>query len=1721
MNTSGGSFAPIKRTVEHVSPTTAEEAYRRGTTEPSWSGIVPTKKAPNGVGGNAASARSAESALEFLEGGEEMGELFRQKDWAQTPLGPAGNWPQSLRSAVSICLGSAFPTAIYWGPQLVLLYNDAWRPISGAEHPDALGQPASAVWPEIWDTLGPLFEQVTLTGKATRSNDQLLAMRRHEYTEECYFDYTFSPIRGESGRVEGIFNAVLETTERVISERRLGLVRELSACLAQERTYDAATALAGQTLGKDSADVPFALLYLLSAEEMEARLAATVNLDAGTLASPARISLVEQSTAFPTWPLAEALRTREPVLAQNTQARFGLLPGGPWPESSSTALVLPIARAGRELPYGWLVAGISPRRALDADYRGFFDLATSHIAQAFANVEVYEQERKRAEAFAEIDRAKTAFLSNVSHEFRTPLTLMLGPIEALLAKSSSFSIEDRTQLLTAHRNSLRLLKLVNSLLDFSRIEAGRVQATFAPLNLTALTEDLASIFRSAMESVGLQLIFKSDPLPQNVYVDCEMWEKIVLNLLSNAFKFTFAGSVSVTLRDCGSRVELTVADTGTGIPEEELPHLFERFHRVEGAKGRTYEGAGIGLALVQELVKLHGGTISVTSIQESGSAFTVSLPFGSAHLPTDQVRTSLESSTSASRLRLEAFTGEALTWLSGSNAGFATNRKVVAEESPKASSSGRARILLADDNADMRDHIERILGQNYDVLSVRDGAEALKVIRQHPPDLLLTDVMMPSLDGIGLLNAVRGDLATHTLPVIFLSARAGEEAHLEGLQAGANDYLVKPFTAKELQARVNTHVEMARARNDSAAREAALRAEAEAARDEAVSMLESITDGFVALDKDWRVTYVNAEAERLNGMSRRDVLGRNHWEVFPEAIGTVIHREFHRAALERIAVEFDNYYAPWQRWFHLKAYPAPEGGLSVFYQDVTKNYLAAAERDRANRLLTTILHSTPDFIAAKDLEGRYLAVNEATARIIGRPVSEIVGRTDLDVASRETAEPIMAGDREVMRTGTVLSVEAQYPDQTGTVRCFQSIKAPLREADGAVAGVVVVARDVTAQRAAEKALKESEAHQAFLLHLTDALRDPPDPREVVATATALLGEHLAAGCIGFAEADPAGDQLTVVRDWTTTAFSSVVGTHPLGDFGPPVIAELRAGRTVKVTDIMTDPLSAGQVQQETYTAMGARSFVDVPLIRNGRLAAIFFVLSKAPRVWTDTEVSLIEEVAERVRSKVAKARGETALRASEARFRAAVQANSSVMWTNNASGEMEGEQPAWGAFTGQRRDDYQGYGWSKAVHPDDAQPTIDAWSEAVTSRRMFAFEHRVRRYDGTWRLCSIRAVPVFDPDGNIVEWVGVHNDITEERILLTALQRSEARFRQLADAMPQMVWTAQPDGCFEYYNERWYEFTGFDRGSFGDMSSWESIVHPADIARLRDKWTAALSTGDSYSVESRFFDRKTNSYRWFLCQALAARDGQADILKWFGTCTDIDQQKETEKELRRANLDLEQFAYSASHDLQEPLRSVSIYSELLDKRYRGMLDGQAIEFLTYLKSGASRMEMLVRDLLAYTQVTKLDAPPEEADADVVLQTVLSNLAESIGQRHAQISFRPLPVLKIHRIHLQQLFQNLIGNALKYCTEERPVVRLEAERQNGHWLVSVCDNGIGIDPEYKERIFGLFKRLHTADEYSGTGLGLAICQRIVERYHGRIWVESQLGKGSTFYFTLPA
>ncbi|MFG7490617.1 ATP-binding protein [Methylorubrum rhodesianum] len=736
----------------------------------------------------------------MFRGPGEVRTLARSLDWSRTPLGPVSGWQQSLRSTVRTLLSSQYPMILTWGAEFTQVYNDAYAKLIGAGHPDALGGDIRVTLAAGWETLGPMIARVMQTGIANWTPALPLLMERAGYREEAYFSVSHAPAEDDGGRIVGMLAVCSEVTAQVVGERRLGLLRDLAARAGETRSVEATCADVAGALSGERLDVPFALVFLREPDG-SLRRGAAVGIDgAHPLASPERGA---------TWPLERAL-TGETAAVGGLGPALGMA-GGLWGDPVVDALVLPLAGETGSEPLGALVLGVSPSRALDASYRGFLDLVAGQVSTALRNARAYEEERRRAEALAALDRAKTQFFSNVSHEFRTPLTLMLGPLEEAL-QTGSLEPRTRAELEVAHRNALRLLRLVNTLLDFSRVEAGRAQATFAPVDLAALTADLASTFRSAVERGGLALRVHCPPLPGPIHVDRDMWEKVVLNLISNAFKFTFQGGIDVRLEPAPGAVRLTVADTGVGIPPEALPHLFERFHRIEGSRSRSHEGSGIGLALVHELVAMHGGSVEVGSTVETGTAFTVTLPTGTAHLPRERLAEATPKHDVGDAA--QAYVEEALRWLPDKPA--ATNVVPLrGAPDPGATEGGRARVVLADDNADMRAYVERLLGQDHEVVAVADGAEALEALRAGPANLLLTDVMMPVLDGIGLTRAVRADPSLCTVPVIILSARAGAEAGVEGLEAGADDYLVKPFSAAELQARVRANLELARLRAEA------------------------------------------------------------------------------------------------------------------------------------------------------------------------------------------------------------------------------------------------------------------------------------------------------------------------------------------------------------------------------------------------------------------------------------------------------------------------------------------------------------------------------------------------------------------------------------------------------------------------------------------------------------------------------------------------------------------------------------------------------------------------------------------------------------------------------------------------------------------------------------------------------------------------------------------
>ena len=844
------------------------------------------------------------SSLGVPEPRNSMQDLFVRTDWSATSLGPVESWPVNLRVLVDVCLSSRFPMLVCWGPDLLMLYNDGYRTMLGeSKHPDAWGRPVRDVWPEVWDVIGPMFEAVTSGGPATWVEDELLVVDRAGYLEEAYFTWSYGAVHDDSGAVVGVLNVATETTAKVVAERRADVASRLFASLAD---------------AEDAEDVRRRALEVLRSDGYD------------HLASDVR------------W----------------------YAPGDPAPETvddeGRSVHVVPVVEPGLLEPTAHLLLTENPRRPWDSQLQVYAELCASHVAMALSAIRRLQEERHRSEALAELDVAKSDFFANVSHELRTPLTLISGPVQDALA-TDGLDPEQRQRFELIRRNTDRLAGLVDRILDLTRVEAGAVEPHWVPADVEELTAGIAANFRPAIERTGLEFEVVCDELDHEAYVDVDMFERIVLNLLSNALKFTARGRISLHLGGTDTGFAVSVADTGIGIAEKDLDLVFDRFRQLDrGDDRRSREGAGIGLSLVRQLVDLLGGRVAVQSRQGRGSTFTVSFPWGRA-----AERAALRPSITPRSA--ESFIHEASSWV--------VREAVTAEmQAPTADTTAlrgpmspatrpeavRPTLLVVEDNHDMRDYIARHCVVDYDVVSVRDGVEALEHLRARRPSIVLADVMMPRMDGLTLVREIRADPGLRDLPVVLLSARAGVEASTTGLLEGADDYVVKPFQPEELRARLAANLVRARSRSRDASW---LRA-----------ILGAIQEPFVVVDGEGLVVQVNEVFTRTFGWSLADgpLVPPYPWWI-PESASPDERRQ-HLGRMELLRsgrpVEDDRYRilrrGGGEAWVHVRSASVPgtaehDGFIIAVVRDETRERESRMRRELAARIAV-------DLATADDLD---------------------------------------------------------------------------------------------------------------------------------------------------------------------------------------------------------------------------------------------------------------------------------------------------------------------------------------------------------------------------------------------------------------------------------------------------------------------------------------------------------------------------------------------------------------------------------------------------------------------------------------------------------------------------------------------------------------------------------------------------------------------------------
>jgi len=1155
-----------------------------------------------------------------------------------------------------------------------------------------------------------------------------------------------------------------------------------------------------------------------------------------------------------------------------------------------------------------------------------------------------------------------------------------------------------------------------------------------------------------------------------------------------------------------------VRDTGTGIPAEELPHIFERFHRVKGARGRSYEGSGIGLALVQELVKLHSGTIQVNSVVDQGTCFTVAIPMGFAHLPSECIgatRTLASTATGAS-----PYIEEMLRWSSKSiesSDALASELSISIPVQPQSSSAPTARILLADDNADMRDYLKRLLSQQYEVEAVADGIAALTAIRQQRPDLVLTDVMMPQMDGFELLRLLRNppledslqsDPTTQDIPIILLSARAGEEARIEGLAAGADDYLTKPFSARELLARVEANLKLAQLRREATQREQALRLAAESAQQNVETILSSISDAFVVLDQDCRFTYVNDRYCEIVDTEREALIGQIVWELFPEAADSEAERQFERALSQQTPVEFEWLFPAWNRWFEFRVYPSPDG-LTIFLREISDRKQAEAALHQREAQFRQLADAMPQIVWIADAEGNPDYVSQRWVDYTGLTLEQTVERNWINqVIHPDDLEPTYEIWRTCLATGTLYQTEFRlrqaFAEQSEDVyRWFLCRAVPIHNPQGEITHWYGTLTDLHDRKQIETVLRESEERLQLAVE---------------------------AGRMLAWEWNPSADTLI-----TSSNFPEI--------YGRPEIQSGEQGFAL----VHPDDRTRHQMTVETTVATGNNYQSEFRCIRPDNGAIIW--LEERGQAILNSDGSLQKLIGITI-DVTERKQAEEDLRLNRDRLAFVLDNTGIGLWLNSLPlNDLNWDNRTREFFfVPPEVEPTAELFWSR-LHPDDREPTRLAIEAALRDRTLYQIDHRAVNPDtGEIRWIRSAGKAIYAPDGSPIRFDGINYDITDRKQAEAEreqLLRQEQTLRQQAEIAERRLYA-----LLESIREN---FVLFDR-------DWHVVYLNSQAATTMQKSRDEILGRCHWDlfpdlVGTEFYDRLHQAMReqtpvqfeyyydtwdtWFENRVYPAYEGITVL------CTNITDRKQAEAE-REQLLAREQAAREAaeaashikdeflavvSHELRSPLNPILGWSKLLRSR---QLDAQKTDrALEVIERNAQMQAQLINDLLDVSRILrgKLSLDTNPVDLVVTIQAAMETVRLAAEAKSIQIhtQFEPdVGQVAGDGGRLQQVIWNLLTNAVKF-TSPGGRVDIRLERIDSQAQITVTDTGKGIPSDFLPYVFEQFRQesAATTRRFGGLGLGLAIVRYLVELHGGTIQADSPgEGQGATFTVKLP-
>jgi PAS domain S-box-containing protein len=1296
-----------------------------------------------------------------------------------------------------------------------------------------------------------------------------------------------------------------------------------------------------------------------------------------------------------------------------------------------------------------------------------------------ANEELERKETELSqlnERLRELDKAKSEFFANASHELRRPLSLILGPIEDLLEGEEENSPR-LARLQSALRNALWLQRQVNAVLDFSRIEAGASRVQRSPVDLATLTRTLASFYQSTCDTAGLRLDINCPPLPGVVRVDPDMWEKIVLNLVSNAFKFTLTGGIGVELLPVSGGLELTVRDSGVGLPAEELPHLFERFHRVAGARGRTAEGSGIGLALVRELAQQHGGSIHVDSVLDRGSVFRV-------RIPVDRYEEAgADDSLPASNLA-RAMVAEASRWSDRPNE----------TGHPEAVGDERPLVVVADDNADMREFMEALLQRSgYRTHAVRDGAAALAACEEKRPALLLSDVMMPFVDGLELARRLRGDETKAGLPIILVSAPAGEAARIGGLDAGADEYLEKPFGAKEFIARVDSAMLRARSRMVLAEKERRI---AELAR--RASVVETAMDSIISVDQSQRIVEFNAAAEKMFGCTRETALGRSIADFVPErhraahaadvesfAKGGVTQRAMGRLGGDLMALGADGSEFPVQASI-ARAQVGGETLLTAILRDMTEQRQAEKALRESEQRLRAILDGVAAYIDLKDMDGRYLFANAAVRDLWNVNLDDIVGFTSEKFFDAATVAVIRENDRRVLEGETVRQEVMVTHARTGDVETHLAVKLPLRDADGKIYALCGISTDITPRKRAEEKLQqfnlelerrvvertsEAQAKERFLRTITDVVP----------------------GVLGY---------------WDTDLRNQFANRSYIDWFG--VTPQELAGR--HISELLGPKLFAANERHIRGVLNGQPQCFERPLTRPDG-AAGYALTRYVPDIVDGKVRGFVAEVSDISDFKQTQSELVEQAKQFEDLYNNAPCGYHSL-GPDGVITRINDTELAWLGLT---REEVVGkMHVSELMSAKSKEIFRRRFPQLIVSGRLDELELEFRAASGQLIPVLVSATALRDPDGEFKATRTVVVDYSR-------LRGEQETLRQVMRAAPMAVRVASaPDNRVLFMNRAYSELVRRDAQEAAHLDIRTCYRDPA----VFDDIQASLERGEvvmNRLVELHLTERPDLQPVWALASYMPiVYEGRPATLAWLYDVTELHSAKMAAEKAMAAK---SRFLANMSHEIRTPMNAILGFTRLLELEKPTAVQADR---LGKIDVAAQHLLTLIDDILDLSKIEARGLKLEERDFD--LGQLFADVASLVGLAarakglRLNLDMDHMPDRLIGDVtRLRQALLNYMNNALKFTESGFITLRASLIDEGGGSIFArfeVEDSGVGIEPDVLPRLFDAFEQADasTTRIYGGTGLGLAITRRLAEAMGGAAGGQSKPGVGSTFWFT---